>query len=68
MKLQNNTKSNIRTSKGIFKIKSIIDFDKAESAILLKYKGVDSVEALEASIKITNKAKKEAKAFKAQKD
>ena len=68
MKLQNNSRSVITTSKGDFKIKSIMDFDDDEGRKLLRYKGVDSVKALEAKEIVEEKLKTKPSKSKAKTD
>ena len=47
MKLINNSKSKITTSKGDFLIGKIVDFSEEEARTLLLYKGIKSVADLE---------------------
>lgn len=57
MKLQNNSKSTIKTSAGLFKIKAIMEFEEKEGRMLLRYKGIDSYEALLAKSDVEDKIK-----------
>lgn len=47
MKLINQAKTKFITSKGLFKVNSIVDFEESEARTLLKYEGVNSIESLE---------------------
>lgn len=47
MKLLNNGKSRLITSKGEFALNKIIDFSESEALMLLKYPGVTNISDLE---------------------
>lgn len=47
MKLINNSKSGITTSKGNFKIGAIMDFSEEEARTLLRYPKINKIEDLE---------------------
>ena len=65
MKLINHSKTQFKTSKGDFKIGSIVDFSEAEAATLLRkkkdgfpvYEGINRVDDLEEKPKSKAKAK-----------
>jgi hypothetical protein len=59
MKLINNSKSSFKTSRGVFPIGSIIDFEDNEARTLLKYNGVIEASSLEIKEEAPKKTKKE---------
>lgn len=59
MKLINNTKTKFVTSKGLFPVGKIMDFDGEEGATLLRYEGITKVDDLE--VKSESKPKSKSK-------
>lgn len=51
MKLINQTRTKFITSKGEFRVNSIVDFEGSEAKTLLGYKGINAIEDLEDSNK-----------------
>jgi hypothetical protein len=51
MKIINHTKTNFKTSKGLFKVNQILEFDEKEAAILLRYNGMEELKIEQEEVK-----------------
>lgn len=67
MELINQSKTLFKTSKGDFKINSIMEFDESESRTLLRYEGINSLNSLKSEAEeVFFKSKKKIKKNEAE--